>query len=31
MNVVELAQTKARHPQTNGCTERLNQIIQEEF
>jgi transposase InsO family protein len=25
------SRTKARHPQTNGATERLNQIIQEEF
>lgn len=28
---IEHSRTKARHPQTNGCTERLNQIIQEEF
>jgi transposase len=31
LNDIEHTQTKARHPQTNGCTERLNQIIQEEF
>jgi transposase InsO family protein len=31
LNDIEHSQTKARHPQTNGCTERLNQIIQEEF
>jgi len=31
LNDVEHTRTKARHPQTNGCTERLNQIIQEEF
>jgi hypothetical protein len=28
---IEHSRTKARHPQTNGCTERLNQIIQDEF
>lgn len=28
---VEHSRTKARHPQTNGCVERLNQIIQDEF
>ena len=28
---VEHTRTKARHPQTNGCAERLNQIIQDEF
>lgn len=28
---VEHSKTKVRHPQTNGCTERLNQIILEEF
>ncbi len=28
---VEHTRTKARHPQTNGCVERLNQIIQDEF
>tara|TARA_Y100001935_G_C17244038_1_gene477288 strand:+ start:126 stop:1190 length:1065 start_codon:yes stop_codon:yes gene_type:complete len=31
LNDIEHSRTKARHPQTNGCTERLNQIIQEEF
>lgn len=31
LNDVEHSRSKARHPQTNGCTERLNQIIQEEF
>lgn len=31
LNDVEHSRTKARHPQTNGCTERLNQIILEEF
>lgn len=31
LNDIEHSTTKARHPQTNGCTERLNQIIQEEF
>ena len=31
LNSVEHTRTKTRHPQTNGCTERLNQIIQEEF
>lgn len=31
LNDVEHSKTKARHPQTNGCTERLNQIILEEF
>lgn len=28
---VEHSRTKVRHPQTNGSTERLNQIIQNEF
>lgn len=28
---IEHTRTKARHPQTNGCTERLNQTILEEF
>jgi transposase InsO family protein len=28
---IEHSRTKVRHPQTNGCTERLNQIIQDEF
>ncbi len=31
LNDIEYSRTKAQHPQTNGCTERLNQIIQEEF
>jgi transposase len=31
LNEVEHSRTKARHPQTNGCTEKLNQTIQEEF
>ncbi len=31
MNGIEHSRSKARHPQTNGCTERLNQIIGEEF
>ncbi len=31
LNDIEHSKTKAYHPQTNGCTERLNQIIQEEF
>lgn len=36
LNDIEHSRTKARHPQTNGCVEngcveRLNQIIQEEF
>lgn len=31
LNDVEHSKTKVRHPQTNGCTERLNQIILEEF
>ena len=28
---IEHSKTKVRHPQTNGSTERLNQIIQNEF
>lgn len=28
---IEHTRTKARSPQTNGCTERMNQIIQDEF
>lgn len=28
---IEHTKTKARHPQTNGCTEKLNQTIQNEF
>ena len=31
LNDVEHTKTKARHPQTNGCTERMNQIILDEF
>lgn len=31
LNDIEHSKTKARSPQTNGCTERLNQIILEEF
>lgn len=31
LNDIEHSRTKAYHPQTNGSTERLNQIIQEEF
>ena len=31
LNDIEHSRTKVRHPQTNGCTERLNQIIQDEF
>lgn len=31
LNDIEHSRTKARHPQTNGCTERLNQIILDEF
>ena len=31
LNDIEHTRTKARHPQTNGCTERLNQTILEEF
>lgn len=31
LNDIEHSKTKARHPQTNGCTEKLNQTIQEEF
>ena len=31
LNDIEHTRTQVRHPQTNGCTERLNQIIQEEF
>ena len=28
---VHHSRTKARHPQTNGCTEKLNQTLQDEF
>ncbi len=31
LNNIEHTKTKVRHPQTNGSTERLNQIIQDEF
>jgi len=31
LNDIEHTRTKARHPQTNGCTERLNQTIMDEF
>lgn len=31
LNDIRHSRTKARHPQTNGCTERLNQIIKQEF
>ncbi len=31
LNDIEHSRTKTRHPQTNGATERLNQIILEEF
>jgi len=31
LNGIEHTKTKPRSPQTNGCVERLNQIIQEEF
>ena len=31
LNEIEHSRTKARHPQTNGAAERLNQIIQDEF
>ena len=31
LNGVEHSRTKVRHPQTNGSTERLNQIFQNEF
>ena len=31
LNSIEHSKTKVRHPQTNGSTERLNQIIQNEF
>lgn len=29
--VVEYTVTKPRHPQTNGCVERFDQTVQEEF
>jgi transposase InsO family protein/transposase len=31
LNDIEHTRTKARHPQTNGACERLNQIVLEEF
>jgi len=31
LNDIEHTRTKARHPQTNGCTERFNQTILDEF
>ncbi len=31
LNDIEHSPTKARHPQTNGACERLNQIIKDEF
>lgn len=31
LNDIEHSRTKVRSPQTNGCTERLNQIIFDEF
>ncbi|MBT7765633.1 MAG: IS481 family transposase [Bdellovibrionales bacterium] len=31
LNDIEHSRTKARHPQTNGCTEKLNQTIKNEF
>lgn len=31
LNEIEHSKTKARHPQTNGSCEKLNQTIQEEF
>jgi transposase InsO family protein len=31
LNSIEHTKTKVRHPQTNGSTERLNQIVQNEF
>lgn len=31
LNGIEHSKTKVRHPQTNGSTERLNQIVQNEF
>jgi transposase InsO family protein len=31
LNDIEHSKTKARHPQTNGSCEKLNQTIQEEF
>jgi len=31
LNGIEHSRTKVQHPQTNGSTERLNQIVQNEF
>ncbi len=31
LNDIEHSRTKARHPQTNGCTERFNQTLLDEF
>ena len=31
LNDIEHSKTKARHPQTNGCTERFNQTLLDEF
>jgi len=31
LNDIEHTKTKARHPQTNGCTERFNQTLLDEF
>jgi hypothetical protein len=31
LNGIEHSRTKARHPQTNGCTERFNQTLLDEF
>lgn len=31
LNGIEHTRTKARHPQTNGCTERFNQTLLDEF
>jgi len=31
LNDIDHSRTKARHPQTNGCTERFNQTVLDEF
>ena len=31
LNDIEHTKTKARNPQTNGCTERFNQTVLDEF
>ena len=31
LNDIDHSKTKARHPQTNGCCEKLNQTIEKEF